>query len=60
VSGVPESSTLGSHLSSIFISDLCAKIRFSEFLFFVDDLKIFPVTKSDSDCKLLQSDIFSV
>jgi hypothetical protein len=57
---VPRGSTLGPLLFSIFINDLCAKIHFSEFLLFADDLKIFRVIKSAEDCELLQSDIDSV
>jgi hypothetical protein len=51
------SCTLGPPLFRIVINDLCAKINFSEFLLFADDLKIFHVIKCVEDCKLLQSDV---
>jgi hypothetical protein len=60
LSGASQGSALGPLLFNIFINDLCAKINFSEFLLFADDLKIFCVIKSAEDCKLLQSDINSV
>jgi hypothetical protein len=44
----------------MFIYDLLAKIHFSEFLFFADDLNIFRVIKSAEDCILLQTDIDSI
>jgi hypothetical protein len=44
-------------LFNIFINDLIAKINFSEFLLFADDLIIFHVIESAEDCRLLQSDI---
>jgi hypothetical protein len=57
LSGVPQGSTLGTALLNVFINCLCAKIHFSEFLSFADDLKIFRVIKSTKDCKLPQSDM---
>lgn len=47
------------YCSIFFINDLIAKIPFSKFLFFAD-LKIFHITKSAENCKILQSDIGSV
>jgi hypothetical protein len=57
LSGVPQGSDLGPQLFNIFINDLCAKLHFSKFLLFADDLKIFRVINSAEDCKLLQCDI---
>jgi hypothetical protein len=58
--GVPQGSPLGTLLFNTFINDLYAKINFSGFLLYADDLKIFCVIKSAEDCKLLQSDVDSV
>jgi hypothetical protein len=54
---VPQGSTLVPLLLNIFINDLCAKIKFFEFLRFADDLKIFHAIKSAEDRKFLQSDV---
>jgi hypothetical protein len=60
LSGVPQDSTLGPLLFSIFVNDLCTKIHLSKFLLFADDLKIYRVLKSVENCKLLRSSIESV
>jgi hypothetical protein len=60
LSGVPQGCTLAHLLLNISINDLYAKIYFSEFLLFANDLKIFCVVTSAEDCKLLQSDTDSV
>jgi hypothetical protein len=44
----------------MFNKDLRAKIHFSEFLLFADELKIFRVIKSAKDCILLQIDTDSI
>jgi hypothetical protein len=51
---------LGPLLFNIFINELRIKINFSRLLLFADDLKIFLITKSAEDCKLLQYGIDSV
>jgi hypothetical protein len=60
LSEVPKDSTLGPLLFIIFVNDLCAKIHFSEFLPFGDDLKIFCARNSTKDYKFLHSDIDSI
>jgi hypothetical protein len=47
-------------LFNIFINDLSAKINYSTFLLFADDLKIYRNIKSVEDCKALQVDIDAV
>jgi hypothetical protein len=60
LSVVPQGSTLGPLLFNIFINDICAKIHWSNFLSFADDLKLYHAIKSAEDCKYLQADIHSV
>jgi hypothetical protein len=57
---VPLGSNFELLLFSTFIKNLCEKINFSDFLFFVGDLQIFPVINSAKDCKLLKRYIDSV
>jgi hypothetical protein len=44
----------------IFINDICNIIKYSQYLLFADDIKIFQPIKSPYDCSLLESDIDSV
>jgi hypothetical protein len=60
LSGVPQDSNLGPLLFTVFVNDLCTRINYSNFLLFVDDLKIYKSIKSVEDCKPLQADIDSV
>jgi hypothetical protein len=59
-SGVPQSSTLGPLLFSVFIIDICNSVHNSRYLLFADDLKIYHTIINVDDCKLLQHDINSV
>jgi hypothetical protein len=47
-------STLEPPLFNIFINGLWTKMRFSQFILFADDLKIFWVMESADNCNLLQ------
>jgi hypothetical protein len=57
LSGVPQGSVLGPLLFNIFINDLCDVMNHSNYLLFVDDLKVYRAISSPNDCLLLQSDI---
>lgn len=56
-SGILQGSPLSSLLFLIFINDIGETVRFSRFLLFADDLKIFKEISSLDDCRLLQSDL---
>ena len=56
-SGVPQGSHLGPYLFNIFINDLRQEIRFSQPLFFADDLKLFAVVNSFEDTVKIQDDL---
>ena len=55
-SGVPQGSHLGPLLFLIFINDIGRHLSCS-FLLFADDLKLFCVIKSKSDCDILQTNL---
>jgi hypothetical protein len=55
--GVPQGYNLGLLFVIVFINDLCAKINYSKFILFVDDLKIYCDIKCVEDCKFLHADI---
>jgi hypothetical protein len=47
-------------LINVFINDLCNVIKFSNYLVFADDIKIFQAKKCPQDCSLLQMDIETI
>jgi hypothetical protein len=53
---VPQASVLGPHLFNIFISDPWGVVRYSNYLLFADNIKIFHDIKNSHDSLLLQSD----
>ena len=59
-SGVPQGSVLGPTLFNIFINDLPSQLKHALCLLFADDLKIYRTIKSNTDCELLQHDLFNI
>lgn len=59
-SGVGAGTTLGPMLFLIFINDIHRSIRYSEFLLFADDIKLFVEVGTKSDTLKLQHDIDNV
>lgn len=56
-SGVPQGSHLGPLLFLIYINDLAECIKYSKFLLYADDLKVFRAVSSLNDCQGIQQDI---
>lgn len=59
-SGVGAGTTLGPMLFLIFINDIHQSIRYSEFLLFADDIKVFVEVRTQSDTLKLQRDIDNI
>lgn len=59
-SGVGAGTTLGPMLFLIFINDIHRSIRYTDFLLFADDIKLFVEVGTESDTLKLQHDIDSV
>ncbi|XP_074040340.1 uncharacterized protein [Leptinotarsa decemlineata] len=59
-SGVPQGSNLGPLLFLIFINDLSAEIKYSNYLLFADDLKFYRKIDCVQNCSKLQKDIENV
>ena len=58
--GIPQGSNLRSLLFNIFMNDVYKVIKFSKFLLFIDDLKIFLEYSDINELELLQNDIQSL
>lgn len=60
LSGVPAGSHLGPLLFVLFVSDIGDVIKFSKFLMYADDIKLFVAIESIEDCLRLWHDVEAV
>ena len=56
-SGVPQGSHLGPLFFVIYLNDIANCFKYSKFILYADDLKIFRQIKSSEDCDLIQDDL---
>ena len=59
-SGVPQGSIIGPTLFLTYINDIANCVKYSQFLLFADDTKLFKEIKTFGDCLLLQNDIDNI
>ena len=57
LSGVPQGSTLGPLLFSMYIKDITECLYHSKILIYADDVKLYRQINNDADCLLLQDDV---
>lgn len=59
-SGIPQGSKLSSLFAIVIMNRIKSQLKYSKFLIFADDLKIYKTITNKGDCELLQKDINSV
>jgi hypothetical protein len=53
LSDVPQGSVLGPLPFNVYVNDLCDSMKYSRYLLFADDIKIYRAISSPEDCNLL-------